>query len=184
MSRSYKKHYIPYPLENAKCELGKDIVQCLHAHQWTLKDFSQLIGISTKTLRKHIRGQTKYKISRYYMDIYEKYVYYPKITKDTPLEEIKAIHQRIWDYVIKYGHRPSTFYSYNCVVCEYTILMDRMCSLCPIQWPLNKRNERVCLDGLYTEWTREQDPIKKVELARQIRDLPFKYELEEKDNER
>lgn len=109
---------------------------------------------------------------------------YPKITEDTPLEEIKAIHQCIWDYVIKHGKKPDTPYFSDCVACEYNLSGNGLCSSCPIQWPLNKRNERVCVSGLYIEWMFEQDPIKKVELARQIRDLPFKYELEEKDNER
>lgn len=44
---------------------------------------------------------------------------WPKITDDTPLEEIKRIHQQIWQYVVENGEKPKTPYIQNCVLCEY-----------------------------------------------------------------
>lgn len=46
-------------------------------------------------------------------------VKYSKITKDTPIEELKRIHQAIWDYVIENNRKPCTPYVSNCVACEY-----------------------------------------------------------------
>lgn len=105
---------------------------------------------------------------------------WPEITKETPLEEIKRIHQRIWDYVIEHGEKPKTPYIANCVVCESRHIQnaDFICMKCPIAWP----NNLTCMDyyNLYCLWARQKDREKSVKLARQIRDLPFKYELEEK----
>lgn len=120
---------------------------------------------------------------------------WPEITKDTPLTEVKRIHQQIWDYVIEHGEKPNTPYYYDCVGCEVAILFpklfenpDTTCldnidySFCPICWPENISNKKMCIrGGLYTKWffTSGQE---KANIARQIRDLPFKYELEEKQN--
>lgn len=46
-------------------------------------------------------------------------VKYSKITEDTPIEELKRIHQAIWDYVIENNRKPCTPYVSNCVACEY-----------------------------------------------------------------
>lgn len=107
---------------------------------------------------------------------------WPIITKDTPLEEIKAIHQRIWDYVIEHGKKPETPYVSNCVACEYDDLfflsLPGNCYFCPIIWP-----NGCCFsfhgNWLYSKWQKEKNPEKKTELAHQIRDLPFKYESED-----
>lgn len=100
----------------------------------------------------------------------EDYIW-PKITEDTPLEEIKKIHQRIWDYAIEYGHRPETPYMSDCIACEYDDLHKRGCCSCPILWP----DAHCHSGGLYTKW-RNTIGDEKIELARQIRDLPWKFE--------
>lgn len=33
---------------------------------------------------------------------------WPEITEETPIEEVKRIHQMIWDYVIENGEKPDT----------------------------------------------------------------------------
>lgn len=101
---------------------------------------------------------------------------WPEITKDTSMEEIKRIHKDIWNYVIEHGKKPRTPYIHNCVACEYVRQgFVIRCESCPIIWP----DCKACLtdrsDGLYDRWIlsggRERD-----ELARQIRDLPWRFE--------
>lgn len=110
-------------------------------------------------------------------------MYWPEITKDTPLTEVKRIHQAIWDYVIEHGKKPDTPYHYDCVACTYDNLYSIDCSTCPIIWPKNRDGENICtgFHGVYTKWVSKTGK-EKTELACQIRDLPFKYELEEKKN--
>lgn len=106
-------------------------------------------------------------------------MHWPEITKGTPLTEVKRIHQAIWDYAIEHGEKPKTPYISDCAGCEYT---SGLCSYCPICWPENSYFEKICiLGGLFTQW-RETSGQEKVDLVCKIRDLPFKYELEEKKN--
>lgn len=118
-------------------------------------------------------------------------MHWPEITKDTPLTDVKRIHQAIWDYVIEHGEKPDTPYHGNCVGCEYEFLYDRsidtICEICPIYWPKTADGKRSCIgkhcSGLFDmflyaiKYDLDYRPI-----AKQIRDLPFKYELEEKQN--
>lgn len=121
-------------------------------------------------------------------------MHWPEITKDTPLTEVKRIHQAIWDYTIEYGEKPNTPYHGNCVGCEYVNLhgrnalgVDEICEICPICWPKTLGGSRSCIgenrSGLFDIFL---DAIKcdldYRPIAKQIRDLPFKYELEEKEN--
>ena len=113
-----------------------------------------------------------------------------KITKDTPLEEIKRIHQTIWDYAIENGRKPDTPYVCNCAACEWHCIhtgnrpgnygIDNLCyDGCPIAWdgiPLRFIGE-FCGKAFY-EWDDNPTP----ENAKRIRDMPFKYELEVKEN--
>lgn len=108
---------------------------------------------------------------------------WPKITKETPLEEIKAIHQRIWDYVIEHGKKPDTPYHGDCAACEYDNVMSindiDNCSKCPIAWPGDVKCGSI--ESLYRKRCLEQGLEKEIALARQIRDTPFKYELESQE---
>lgn len=121
---------------------------------------------------------------------------WPEITKDTPIEEVKRIHQQIWDYVAEYGRKPDDVYfkyMFGCAPCHYayrnncinepTILIDRFkrpynshpfCRICPIKWP----NNQACTfpNSLFTKWDYEQDPPQKAKLAKEIRNLPWKFE--------
>lgn len=66
---------------------------------------------------------------------------WPKITKDTPVEEVFEIHRRIWDDVLtrfeKTGEleKPDTPYVSDCVLCQYAH-MD--CFYCPADWGSKK----------------------------------------------
>lgn len=109
---------------------------------------------------------------------------WPEITKDTPQTEVKRIHQLIWNYVIEHGKKPFTPYVNDCVLCVYaqnTIphrvhYIETLCRFCPASWTENI----ACPydESLFNRWNKTRDP----ELAKQIRDIPFKYELEEKQN--
>lgn len=120
---------------------------------------------------------------------------WPKITKDTPIEEVKKIHQQIWDYVIEHGEKPMTPYASDCAACEYDELYEGRCRSCPIVWPADDDDEGRCcnipldddapenwwtrpVSGLYGRWDRSTGE-ERTELARQIRDLPWKFETEE-----
>lgn len=122
-----------------------------------------------------------------------------KITKDTPLKEIKRIHKEIWDYMVKNGRKlDDAFnkYLFGCSICEYAsdftgnyrmaVITDdfgnpydayNFCYNCPIKWP----NNQCCpsLNSLFRKWNEEQDISKKSDLAKQIRDLPWKFEVGE-----
>lgn len=104
---------------------------------------------------------------------------WPEITIDTPLEEIKRIHQDIWDYVVKTGKKPNTPYRNGCVLCEYVIHLDKSdyinpCGVCPAKWS----NDCHCgrYGSLFSLYTSELDPIRKRRYAELIRDIPFKEE--------
>lgn len=108
----------------------------------------------------------------------ENYIW-PKITKDIPMEELKRIHQAIWDYVIKYGKKPKTPYLLGCVCCAYDSWYLNDCNYCPIIWPKNLFGHATCAgdNGLHTQWLRAIGE-EKTALAHQIRDLPWKFEIE------
>lgn len=115
-------------------------------------------------------------------------MHWPEITKDTPLTEVKRIHQQIWDYIIERGEEPDTPYHYDCVGCEYTFLHGKkfgICELCPICWPKTADGNYCCVgeydSGLYDRFMNGGD-FERIEIAKQIRDLPFKYELEDSKN--
>lgn len=75
---------------------------------------------------------------------------WPKITKDTTIEELREIHKRIWLYVAEHGDKPGTPYGLDCALCEWdTVNQGTNCSMCPYK-PKNE-NEK-CLDGLYGKW--------------------------------
>lgn len=104
---------------------------------------------------------------------------WPRITIKTPIEEVKKIHQRIWDYAIEHGEKPITPYLADCVACAYDALYENDCKDCPIIWPKNEYEQTGCCgsNGLHTRWLFA-DGEEKTELARQIRDLPWKFEQE------
>lgn len=120
---------------------------------------------------------------------------WPKISKDTPLTEVKRIHQAIWDYVIEHGKKPDTPYRCDCAGCEYDSLYEikfegcthEECERCPIYWPETEEtgNKHFCVGvkkfGLFDKWLCAKGE-EKVEIAHQIRDLPFKYELDDNKN--
>lgn len=105
---------------------------------------------------------------------------WPKITKDTTIEKAKKIHQKIWNYVIEHGTKSKTPYYADCATCEYCEIYKHSCQACPIIWPKNHRGERTCSGrgGLFIEWFNATGD-EKIELASQIRDLPWKFETEE-----
>lgn len=117
---------------------------------------------------------------------------WPDITIDTPIDELQKIHKDIWDYVIKHGEKPDTQYHSNCVGCQYaTIVFDMvnedfdedeyfipcMCKYCPIIWPDGLK----CggYKSLYSKFfSCEYGSKEGADIARQIRDLPFKDVLD------
>lgn len=103
---------------------------------------------------------------------------WPKITKNTPLEEIKRTHQQIWQYVVENGEKPNTPYLHHCVLCEYASIIrgeskKGICNYCPV----DVYNASCCLNGLFRKWAFGTDEIKEL-YAKAIRDVPFKYDLE------
>ena len=106
-----------------------------------------------------------------YQNVFIDNEYWPIITKDTPLSEIKEIHRRIWDYVIEHGEKPYTPYESDCVLCEYDRACDDDCSHCPAKWS----GVRCVSSGSeYYAWLDESDPEKKRHLAIKVRDIEFK----------
>lgn len=104
-------------------------------------------------------------------------MHWPEITKDTPLTEVKRIHQAIWDYVIEHGEKPNTPYRGNCACCEYDSLFNDDCSACPI----TPFTEISCCGGLYKDWC-DADSDKKAKIAKLIHDILFESKLEEKQD--
>lgn len=101
---------------------------------------------------------------------------WPEITEDTTMEELQAIHKRIWQYVVENGGKPNTPYHNDCVACEYNGLFyfDEQfirCDHCPIDWG---EDRPCCAGSLYARWFGSIDPIGASFLAKQIRDIPFK----------
>lgn len=107
---------------------------------------------------------------------------WPEITVDTTLDELREIHECIWDYAIEHLRKPITPYFSNCAFCEYMRQMysDRrgylLCRECPIS--------AICKGDLYDCWLRaymnknygncDPDIISiGVEAARAIHDLAF-----------
>lgn len=120
-------------------------------------------------------------------------MYWPTITKDTPIEEIHRIHKAIWQYVVENGEKPNTPYWDDCILCEYRYLLDFMntdedCILCPVVWENGKCYEK---GSPYRRWMLMRNtgfddfanPFILKRLAEKIRDIPFKYELEVKEND-
>lgn len=129
---------------------------------------------------------------------------WPEITKDTPLEEVKRIHQMIWDYVIEHGEKPETPYENNCAFCEYgcsiakdeddyhykydlyTIPVYNMCKYCPGDWThedIPAGSDFACErnGGLYGRWSNAYCKIDEeafvTDLAKQIRDIPIRKDI-------
>lgn len=106
---------------------------------------------------------------------------WPEITSDTPLEVVRDIHRRIWDYVIEHGEKPDTPYKLDCVLCSYS----KDCENCPARWSLLETDEGdpPCLnyDSPYYDWCTwsliENDSEIVKEYAIKVRDIPFKEEL-------
>lgn len=73
-----------------------------------------------------------------------------------------------------------TPYLSDCAACEYDRFYHDVCIKCPIIWPDDGSRYNCILGGLYTKW-RKATGEQKTELARQIRDLPWKFE-QEKDS--
>lgn len=116
---------------------------------------------------------------------------WPKITADTPLEEIQEIHKKIWTHAIEFGSKyTDTPYLNNCVLCEYADLncyeispeypQHTRCQLCPARWPVNKPSEfmHYCLESTYGQWidAKVNQFTKAVRwaLAIKVRDVEFK----------
>lgn len=97
---------------------------------------------------------------------------WPNIDADTSLEDIKLIHETIWEYTMVFGKKPFTTYSADCVVCHYVhALLDKTCAHCPITW-----SEKYCFtfpDGEYEQWLK-RTPENARALAQKIRDISFK----------
>lgn len=122
-----------------------------------------------------------------------KYIW-PRINKNTSIEEVKRIHQRIWDYAVLYDMKPKTPYYCNCAACQYIVSNNQVdCSKCPIVWPKNRYGKQCCFNGgLFSKWVYTEDPedrpakfkylsrsAMRIERAKQIRDLPWKFEESE-----
>lgn len=103
---------------------------------------------------------------------------WPEITEDTPIEEVKRIHKKIWSCVIKYGEKPITPYLNNCAACEYQRRHYGLnnCKTCPIDWPKGY----ICAHrkSLYNKWFRANILITRKYLANVIRNVPWKFEKE------
>lgn len=104
---------------------------------------------------------------------------WPEITEDTTIEDAKRIHQRFWDYIIDNGEAPTDRYVSNVSPVCYVV---GRCTKCPIIWPKNENGKCLCTinNGLYSRWYNASGE-EKSKLARQIRDLPWKFE-QEKDS--
>lgn len=99
---------------------------------------------------------------------------YPDITEDTPMKELMRIHKDFWNYVAEHGDfPPSKFFGGTSPVCQLFECRD-----CPIIWPKNDSWDRLCTirNGLVHQW-RVAAGQEKTKLARQIRDLPWKFEM-------
>lgn len=110
---------------------------------------------------------------------------WPEITRDTPIEEIHRIHRAIWQYTLEHGYKPCTPYINNCALCESCRQIDReaFCYNCRAIW--GSKDNHCCSHGSpYNEWgPKGCSPLTDEQwekLTKQIRDIPFQYELERK----
>lgn len=110
---------------------------------------------------------------------------WPKITIDTPREELIRIHEQIWNYTIEHGDKPYTPYFGDCAACEFdgiflltkpylfpVGLTSSVCKFCPL-------GEDFCSNdptGLYRKWLSAKLPRDKWKAAIEIRDAEFKSE--------
>lgn len=130
---------------------------------------------------------------------------WPEITADTPLEEVKRIHQMIWNYVIVHREKPVTPYENNCAFCEYGyqvakdkndydrgLLIDgayNMCKYCPGDWThedVLPGSDFACERnyGLFYRWNHLRHGTYKEDtqditrnLAKRIRDIPIRKDI-------
>lgn len=113
------------------------------------------------------------------------------------LERAHQLHKRLWHWLAmnpgmeKYewpewkdnGGPISWCYGwcFSCKIAEGSRLDDtkHRCRYCPVIWPVRFNGYTICAGpwGLWTKWKRCFDPGSKTELARQIRDIPWKYEV-------
>lgn len=119
---------------------------------------------------------------------------WPEITKDTPLEEVKRIHQEIWNYVIVFGHKPDTPYPSDCAACAYCYAKDPdlksvgpCFDLCPIAWEKEdikypSHTYYICGKEFY-QWMGATSYNEAMKAAIKIRDIPFKFEKESKTDD-
>lgn len=102
---------------------------------------------------------------------------WPTITVNTTLDELKEIHEHIWNYVIEHGCKPLTPYFNDCACCEYDEqkILETLnncetpvsCYFCPL-------GKTFCdTGGLYTRWIKELNIDEAKRLATLIRDAPF-----------
>ncbi len=99
-------------------------------------------------------------------------------------------HVKLWDWLVnnptkdKYNwpewiHNGGTSMAImRCFACEYTSVLTQRkhydCTYCPF----GDFHGKTCLDGLFGRWLYETDPVKKSELAKQIRDLLIRKDIE------
>ena len=104
------------------------------------------------------------------------------------LEQAQEGHRALWNWLAETGSDVKLNWpgweNYNttpracCFACEIAKQkagMDYYCGSCPLVWPgddenCNKEDE----DGLWYQWSIENDTARRKELAAQIRDLPWK----------
>lgn len=104
---------------------------------------------------------------------------WPKITEDTPLEEVKLVHQAIWDCVSRTGVKPNTPYFASCVACEYDNAINKgSCRSCPILWGGGRAFTCGSAGSEYFYWEHSESLDEFKERAKAVRDVKFKFELE------
>ncbi len=65
-----------------------------------------------------------------------------------------------------------------CFACKYDMMYGKDCAYCPF----GDFYANYCLDMLYIYWDTELDLTKRSELAKQIRDLPIRKDIEVSTN--
>lgn len=108
---------------------------------------------------------------------------WPEIILNTPFEELKAIHKRIWDECIEeYNgrHKPKTPYNSNCVACEVAFLRFKkngpfMCHYCPM---FDEDSMCIISGSLFERWRYATNRVDKIRFAQQIRDYKWREENE------
>jgi hypothetical protein len=110
--------------------------------------------------------------------------------KDSEMNELKTkddyifAHRLLWDWLAKHpdmekkdwpgwGHNSGQYapVQLQCFPCEWS----EGCDSCLLVWPGG-----VCVrnKSLFYLWNYEEDPTRRAELARQIRDLPVREDME------